>query len=129
MVRKTLSTSEAYLRIQFYSLTVRETRFTKEPSDEEVAEMDKLTESSRGKTKAEVGDDLKVKAEALSWDLSSRDGMRQAAKDMIELLTSGSTKGKTINIPKENVMQSVGKVRLTFGGVGPIQADRGIDVC
>lgn len=85
-------------------------RFTEEPTEEETAEMDRIADAAKGKTKAEADDELKEQAEALDWDLSSRDGLRKAAKDMLELLEKGSKDGKTIDLPKENAMQSIGKV-------------------
>lgn len=89
-------------------------RFTKETTEEEAAEMDKLIEAAKGNVKSEANEDLLIKADKLTWDLSSRDGMRQAANDMLELLTNGSTKGKTINLPKENALLSVGKVHTAM---------------
>jgi uncharacterized protein YqfA (UPF0365 family) len=73
--------------------------------------MDKLIDAAKGNVDTKVDEELTAKADQLEWDLSSRDGIRQAGKDMLELLTSGSTKGKTINLPEQNALQSVGKVR------------------
>jgi hypothetical protein len=89
-------------------------RFTQETTEEEKAEMDKLIDAAKGNVKAEADEDLLIQADKLSWDLSSRDGMRQAAKDMLELLTNGSTEGKTINLPEENALLSVGKVHTAM---------------
>ena len=36
--------------------------------------MDRIADAAKGKTKAEANDELKARAEALDWDLSSRDG-------------------------------------------------------
>lgn len=72
--------------------------------------MDRITDAAKGTAKAEADNDLVAKAEAMAWDLSSRDGLRTAAKDMLELLQNGSKEGKTIDLPKENTMQSIGKV-------------------
>jgi uncharacterized protein YqfA (UPF0365 family) len=73
--------------------------------------MDKLIDAAKGNVTTKVDEELTAKADKLEWDLSSRDGIRQAGKDMLELLTNGSTKGKTINLPEQNALQSVGKVR------------------
>lgn len=101
--------------------------FTSEPSEAEAEEMDRLDAEAKGEdggagvagagaAATQDSDDvaqLQTAASTLDWNLTSREGLRAAAKDMVQLLHdhhSVGGGGKTVDLPPDAAVQKIGQL-------------------
>jgi hypothetical protein len=88
-------------------------RYTEEPTDEEKEAMDHMEESAQQGGAVDVESDPDVNklvnnAAKLTWDLHSKDGMKKAASDLIQLFHNH--KGKHLDLPDD-----AGAARMKVG--------------
>jgi Helix-hairpin-helix domain len=91
-------------------------RFTQEPTEQEKEEMDKIEEAAQGgggSSAVDVDNDPAVaalvkKANKLEWQLTSKDGLKKAANDLLNLFQNH--KGKHLDLPDDE-----GAARMKIG--------------